>query len=69
MTAQIERTYVRTRRGRLHVVYLTPTGGRVTQERCNLDDARNEMPATLGDVESADPARLCGHCFPEGARA
>lgn len=58
----LERTYVRTRRGRLHVVHITPTGGRVSNERCNLDDAK-DTPATLADVEAADPLRLCAFCF------
>lgn len=55
MTDSVTVEYVRTRKGRIHKRYVTPSGGTFTDERCNLDDARLEQV----DEPTAPKCRRC----------
>jgi hypothetical protein len=56
--------YIRTKAGRIHKA-VKLEGRRLTDEACNLDDARGSEPElTFADLEAADPGSLCQRCWP-----
>lgn len=52
---------VRVEEGRIHLRYRLDDRW-VKDERCNLGQVKL-LPATLADLENADPDELCNYCF------
>lgn len=61
---EIELKAVRTRAGVIHEVAIV-RGDRLDRGQCNLDDVAGGLEeVSQGEVEAAEPAALCGHCYP-----